>query len=294
MISSGILDVTIAIIFLYLLLSLFCSSLTEGIARILALRSSNLKEGLRNLLTDPQSNIVKELYNHPLMKGLYHQGWFEKLTGRDGGPSYIPSRTFARALFDIIMPPNERGKLKTFAEVRDAVNEIQNEDLRRVLLLSLNDANGRLDKARESVESWFNDAMERVSGWYKRKVQVIILLVALVVSVALNADTFNVASSLWNDTALRESVVAAAQRATEQPLSEDIGEIRQQITDFQLPLGWQGWQSLPATPVEWLAKGFGLLFTAAALSLGAPFWFDVLNKVMRIRSSGESPATSER
>lgn len=290
MIGSGILDVAIGIIFLYLLLSLLCTTVTEGIARILALRSSNLKEGLRNVLNDPDGETVNKLYNHPLVKGLYREGRFEKFTGR-GGPSYIPSGNFARALLDIFAPPDDQGKPKTFAEVRGAVNNIQNEDLKKVLLLSLNDANSRLDKARENVESWFNNAMERVSGWYKRKAQVIILLVAFVVSVALNADTFNVVNSLWTDTALRESVVAAAQRATDQPLSEDMGEITQQITDLQLPLGWK---SLPATWAEGLIKVAGLLFTTAALSLGAPFWFDVLNKIMRLRSSGEPSDTSAK
>jgi hypothetical protein len=234
--------------------------------------------------------MVDKLYNHPLVKGLYRKGWFDELVGRDAKPSYIPSRTFALALFDIVAPTDPQGKSKTFSEVRDAVNEIQNEDLKKALLLNLNNANDRLDKARENVESWFNDAMERVSGWYTRKAQVIILGIAVVVSVVLNADTFTVASSLWNDTALRESVVAAAQQATEQPLSEDLGQIRQQIMDLQLPLGWQ---SFPATPTEWLAKALGLLFTAAAISLGAPFWFDVLNKVTKLRSSGEPPATHE-
>ena len=288
MFGSGILDVAIGILFLYLLLSLVCSSITEGIARIFALRSSNLKEGIRNLLNDRDGKTVSSLYDHPLVKGLYREGWFDRLVRRGGKPSYIPSRTFALALFDIVAPPDEHGKSNTFAEVREAVNSVPNEDLKRVLLLSLNNANGRIDKARENVESWFNDAMERVSGWYKRKAQVIILCVAVVVSVALNADTLTVASNLWNDTALRESVVAAAQRTTEQPLSDDIGDIRQQIADLRLPLGWQ---SFPASPLEWVAKAFGLLITAAALALGAPFWFDVLNKAVRIRSSGESPST---
>jgi hypothetical protein len=286
--GSGILDVAIGILFLYLLLSLVCSSITEGIARIFALRSSNLKEGIRNLLNDPDGKAVNSVYDHPLVKGLYRSGWFDRLVGRDGKPSYMPSRTFALALFDIVAPLDEHGKSKTFAEVREAVNAVPNEDLKKVLLLSLNDANGELDKARENFESWFNDAMERVSGWYKRKAQVIILCVAVVISVALNADTLTVASSLWNDAALRESVVAAAQRTTEQPLSQDIGAIRQQIAELQLPLGWQ---SFPATPFEWLAKAFGLLITAAALALGAPFWFDMLNKAVRMRSSGGSPST---
>jgi hypothetical protein len=284
MFGSGILDVAIGIIFLYLLLSLICSSLTEGIARILALRSSNL-------LNAPEDDkVIDKLYNHPLIKGLYRQGWFDKLTSRAGKPSYIPARTFASALLDILAPPNANGRSKTFDEVRDAVNQITDADLKKVLLLSLNNANGELDKVRQNIENCFNDAMERVYGWYKRKTQIIILAVALVISIALNADTLTVANSLWNDTALRESLVAVAQRATEQSLSKDIGEIKQQLAQLQFPLGWQ---SFPSTLPEWLAKAFGLLFTAAALALGAPFWFDVLNKAIRIRSTGESPSTHE-
>ena len=289
MFGSGIIDVAIGVFFLYLLLSLVCSSLTEGIARILALRSKNLQEGIRNFLNVPKGNdIVNQLYNHPLVKGLYRKGWGDKLMGRDGKPSYLPSRTFALALFDVVSPPDEQGKSKTFAEVKDTINKLPNEDLRKMLLLNLNDANGQLNKARENLQGWFDDAMERVSGWYKRKAQLIILSVAVLVSVTLNADTFTFASSLWNDTALRESVVAAAQRTTEQPLSQDIGDIRQEITQLQLPLGWQ---SFPSSPLEWLTKALGLLFTAAALALGAPFWFDVLNRFVRIRSTGESPST---
>jgi hypothetical protein len=145
MFGSGIIDVAIGVFFLYLLLSLVCSSLTEGIARILALRSSNLKEGIRNLLNEPpQGETVERLYNHPLVKGLYRKGWFDKLVRREAKPSYIPSHTFALALFDIVAPTDEQGKSKTFPEVRDAVSKIPNEDLKKVLLLSLNNADDKL------------------------------------------------------------------------------------------------------------------------------------------------------
>lgn len=40
---------------------------------------------------------------------------------------------------------------------------------------------------------------------------------------------------------------------------------------------------------RWLAKIFGLLMTGFAISLGAPFWFDMLNKVISIRGAGRSP-----
>ncbi len=40
---------------------------------------------------------------------------------------------------------------------------------------------------------------------------------------------------------------------------------------------------------EWLVKLIGLLLTGAAVSLGVPFWFDVLNKVVNLRSVGKRP-----
>jgi hypothetical protein len=97
--GSGVLDVAIGVAFVYLLLSLICSAVTEGIARIFAMRSSNLKDGIRNLLDDQgEVGYVQALYEHPLISGLYRQGWFDRLVRRDGKPSYIPSRTFALAL----------------------------------------------------------------------------------------------------------------------------------------------------------------------------------------------------
>jgi len=38
----------------------------------------------------------------------------------------------------------------------------------------------------------------------------------------------------------------------------------------------------------------GLLLTTGAVSLEAPFWFDVLNKLVNIRSSGKQPAKSQQ
>jgi len=61
-----------------------------------------------------------------------------------------------------------------------------------------------------------------------------------------------------------------------------------------LPVGW-GSADLPSkgsTAYEilryWVSKGLGLLLTALAISLGAPFWFGVLEKISTVRSSGRS------
>ena len=36
---------------------------------------------------------------------------------------------------------------------------------------------------------------------------------------------------------------------------------------------------------------FGFLITAIAISLGAPFWFDLLNKMMQLRSASKTNST---
>lgn len=284
MLGSGVLDVAIGLIFLYLLLSIICSVVVEGIARIAAMRSSNLQEGIRNLLNDTDgSGLAKKLYDHPLISGFYRAGWYDQWRGRGGKPSYIPSRTFTLALFDTIA-----GADRSFDQVRVKVARIDNGQVKGALLPLLDAADQDLKMAQANVESWFNDSMERVSGWYKRKVQIVLFVVALVISIALNADTFEVARTLWNDTALRESVLAAAQRSSQEALSDDIEVIRQQLNDLQLPVGWQ---SFPETSAKWVTKLIGLGFTAIALTLGAPFWFDMLNRVVRMRDSGPSPTT---
>jgi hypothetical protein len=288
-----VLDVAIGIVLLYLLLSLICSAITEGIARFFAMRSSNLKAGIQNLLHDSKSSgYTQLLYEHPLIKGLYRRGLSDRVLRRDGKPSYIPPRLFSLALLDIIA-----GTSKEIYEVRSTVaTTIGNTQVKYALLALIDEADGDIKAARANIERWFDDAMERVAGWYKRKTQVIILAVAVVITLALNADTFIVAKSLWNDSALRESVVTAARQATDQPLPDEIQAIEQELAKLQLPLGWHSapcWlsPSVSCDLVGGSARIVGLLFTAVALSLGAPFWFDLLNKFISFRTSGEPIST---
>ncbi len=235
MFGSEILEVAVGMGFLYLLLSLVCSAVTEGIARIFAMRSGTLKSGIRNLLGDPEGKgLSREFYEHPLIKGLYRQGWFDRMIGRVGKPSYVSPRVFGLTLLDIAAPAEaDSGGRRDFARVRAGVAKIENEDLKRALLVCMDDAGEDLGQARENVERWFDDAMDRVGGWYKRKVQLIILGVAAAVSVTLNVDSFNVANALWNDAALRDSVVAAAQKDTGEALRWDLDVVEERLGELK-------------------------------------------------------------
>jgi hypothetical protein len=53
-------------------------------------------------------------------------------------------------------------------------------------------------------------------------------------------------------------------------------------------LGWRGTLT-DNTWKDWLERLLGWFLTVLALSMGAPFWFDLLNKFMNVRYSGKSP-----
>jgi hypothetical protein len=292
--SAAIIDVVIGLAFLYFLLSLVCSGINEFIAGLLRLRARNLEQGIARLLGD--EGLKERLFGHPLIKTLSPPG---------RKPSYLPANKFALALLDLVAPgATNSGKVNEAVgvELQHAIDALPH-DLRDSLTLLWRRAAGDLDEFRTQIEGWFNDAMERVSGWYRRRVRVLLLVIGLGVAIALNVSTVTVASRLWTDAALRAAVVAQASKAQPPPApaaGQSVGAavkaVQQglsSVAELGLPMGWDR-QARPAgSALAWLAAVVGWLLTAVALSLGAPFWFDLLNKVTNLRASGAPPKDSE-
>lgn len=320
MFGLQMIDVVLGLLFVYLLLSIVCTAANELLASLFKLRAKTLATGITNLLKDGGiTGLERDFYEHPLIKSLYKQR---------GKPSYIPPRTFAMALLNLIAPENTGG-LDVLANIRAKVENLPDgSDLRKTLLILLDDAGDSLEKLRGNVEKWFNDSMDRVSGWYKRKAQFVILVLAITITVLANADTIQIAKALSIDPALREKLVTqargfleqqaatepnqaakpnnqvvevssagdsgsatlAAQAASSGSPSKRMQNALQEVQQATLPLGWKTWPE----GTEWVNKIIGLLLTALAASLGAPFWFDKLQKVANIRAAGASPRDSQQ
>ena len=131
------------------------------------------------------------------------------------------------------------------ASLRASVMAIQNSYVQRVMLIALDSSQGSLEEARKDREEWYDGAMDRASGWYKRSTQLILFAVALVVVVLANVDAVEIASRLYSDPALRAVAVSAAEKAQE----SDASTALQSLNSLQLPVGWHwawpdgGWQS---------------------------------------------------
>lgn len=324
MLSLEMLDVAIGMIFIYLLISLICTAINELAEAKLKLRAVDLEQGIRGLLNNNEE-LTQKIYNHPFIDGLFrgkykvsdlrksNKSINTRYSRGSDLPSYIPAKNFSLALIGTFLPSLENGNSKTIdvAALQKDINGITNASVKEIVSTLAAGGNNDINTIREGIEGWYNSSMDRVSGWYKCRVQKIIFVFGFLLVLFMNADSIAIFNNLVNDRPLRSSIVDAAQRmpATTSADSTSTEKIKANINSLYqlgLPIGWK-WKSalnnnkntvsnlnaipafytksLKASLWQWFLKVLGWIITAFAISLGAPFWFDVLNKVMVVRST---------
>ena len=305
MFGSELLDVAIGTAFVFLLLSLICSAVNELLETRLKNRAGDLEKGIIGLLGSQQDlDLVKQFYNHGLIYSLY-RGSYEQASKNKTLPSYIPAQNFASALTSIL--GTVRDAAPTLDAIRASIGNLKNDQVKSALLTLLNDAGNDLQKFRTGLEGWFNSAMDRVSGWYKRRTHVIIFALGFVIAVTLNVNSISIAQDLWTNKATRDALVGAAQGylekhpapATNPPPAANVPSsgasaldpgLKADLDELEktgIPVGWSKkiLNDYRTRPALWFAALVGWFLTAAAASLGAPFWFDLLSKIVILRSS---------
>lgn len=302
MFGSEILEVAIGLSLIYLLLATVCSLLRERAEALLKTRAIDLERGIRLLLEDPKGTLAAQVYNHPLVSGLF-EGTYDPnaLKGPDSDkrmprgttlPAYIPSKNFVGALVDALGSTTVAGQ-------QAVADTIPLDGVRKVVKHAIDAAAGDVDRAKQNLELWFNNGMDRVSDWYRRRSQNVIMLLAFGVTLAVNANTLTIVERLSIDDSLRSALVAqAGDTGAQGPVVTDpYGKLGQ----LGLPLGWEGgWPGARANPLveapaahegwNWwwqmvLHPLIGLLLTVFAVSLGAPVWFDAMNRLVSLRAA---------
>ncbi|SKB68349.1 hypothetical protein [Dyadobacter psychrophilus] len=192
--------------------------------------------------------------------------------------------------FDIALP----------SEQSDTIRQIES---------MLHDANNDLVKFKILLENWYNDTMERASGWFKQTTQAILILIGAGLAVGFDVDTIKIMKKLSKDTEAREQLVQMAIdfNARNEGLiqkmnnGKDTLRVENQLNTRldslssikqTLEADIQSARSMVVTPPSDDSSIFGYLLTILALSLGAPFWFDLLNKLVKLRTSSAAPARS--
>jgi hypothetical protein len=292
-----ILQVAIGMIFVWIILAVITSQVQEWIASILAWRAHMLEDAIENMLADP--GLKDKLYDHPLIKGLYSNKGKRK-------PGGIPPDKFALVLFEEIMNSGVTVEdvKSTFDKLKkkvEALKDMQgNNELKKfaatvnTLLIGVEekagDAAQAVTEARKRVEGWFNDSMDRLGGAYRRRAQIAALVVGLSVAAALNVDTVAIVNTLWKDPFVRQALVVQAgqlqapqaqpdEQPAPPPSVDEILKNAEQLQLLSLPIGWTP-ENIPSDANGWATKFVGILLSGMAGAQGAPFWFDLMRKLL--------------
>jgi len=233
-------------------------------------------------------------------------------------PSYISAKSFADAVIDLVVPSATRQT--TMDVIQQQVNAMPDSPLKPQLQALVKEASGDVNRFRTSVEKWYDDHMDRVSGWYKRHVAKITLAAGAIIVVLLNLNALTIGRTLYTESAVSAAVSAVAAKAAPSSCSNS-STSQQCLADLEgqlsaaaaagLPVGWGTVRACREHGIgcNWLdqrgifspygSSGWQLVlvlvgFVIMIISLvpGAQFWFGLLTKLNTLRTTGPPPASA--
>ena len=275
MFNSTVLEVAIGLIFCYASVALISSSVYEGIASWLNLRASTLLCGISTLLnakSEGGQELLLNIYNSALAHPT-GSGNAISVKSIKNKPSYIPPKDFALALIHSIQSIPD-----SFATLSSDINAVKDEQLRTLLRTLYARASNNIENFQHEVANWFDAGMGRVSGAYKKQSQIWCFIIALIIAMVLNIDSVHLFKTLWLHSASTAQISMASANSLLATQAYD------QLQT--LPIGWGNGFSMAAIKPSSI---FGWLITASASLFGAPFWFDVLKTLVRLRGTGTKP-----
>ena len=230
-------------------------------------------------------------------------------------PAYISGDSFAEAVIDLVVP-NAAGRT-TMETIAQNVSRLPAElPLKSSLQALIKNAEGDVSRFRTAVERWYDDHMDRVSGWYKLNAAKITLAVGGILIVLLNINALTIGRTLYTESAVSAAVSTVAARGTNCPASQDpqacLAKLQAQLSAAAtagLPIGWGTVRDYmaPGARCNWMdQRGLfsrhgnsfwqlvlvlaGFLIMIIAIVPGAQFWFGLLSRVGTLRAAGPKPA----
>jgi hypothetical protein len=303
-----ILGVAIGIATVCLLFSILASHVQEIWASFSARRAVALEIALQQMLSD--ATLSSSFFAHPLIQSISYSPTRSSILRPKAPtaprPAYIAADLFNKVLQSILVAKHNIQTNELPAIIAALPDSEVKRRMRTLTLGFENDAAA----CNAAIEKWYDDTMDRVNGFYKRNTQVVLLALGLVLAVACNVNLLLVSKTLWSSSTARDALAAVAQNyGCKDAASCKAPEFTVKRDQFEadlksLPLGYEDfdligyWQSVPrnfSTSFlrQWAFNLIGWLLTAIAISLGAPFWFDLINKFINIRMVGQKPPTAQ-
>jgi hypothetical protein len=289
-----------SMLLVFFVFSVLVSTVTEIFNTARNRRAKCLWGGIDRLLGKDEigSALTAALRRHPAIASL--------ASSDDDRASYLPSPVFAAALVDTLVGLRKHETVQSPYGIGEAIAALPEEvHVGGVLRFLWRQANGDAALFERNLAAYFDQLMDRVSGWYKRGAQRRCFVAGLLCAIVLNIDAVHVARALWNDPHLAEQVAGDGERVLvsyqpnrppDAPPDKKVAAVGHGLA-AELPIGWPArWyrdmhRPTPldlAAEVTWAAVGF--LVMACTCLIGAPLWFQLLSTLLPFRLAGAVPA----
>lgn len=281
-----VIELLVALVFTLLILSLLASSILEGMALIFGFRNKKLLKALELILGN--GPLYRDFIQHPgfTQLGIAESGWHRT-------PSYLSSEQFI-SLLNRLIPMDQLGAKGIESFPAELATEFPVE-LAENLAMYWEEAGANEGEFRVKLKQWYENIMERFSRGYKNFSKKMLLIIGLVLSLTLNIEVIELGQVLVQQAEVRQTFQLAAQKLAAENTEgvaapEDIESALRMVVQYgSSPMSgipW-GWESNPFGSWEaskWVWKGLGWLLTACAIAMGAPFWYDLLRKLLAIKN----------
>lgn len=295
---DAILEIAIGIVMAWLIISVAALEVQNIITAILNLKADFLEQSILDMFRGEQS-LVEQFYAHPAIQVLHKTNLF----GKKIKPAYIPNDAFAEVLLEMFIELGSEED-RTEQAIANLKAITQNEQLNYFIkrLLPDVDVQTAAIKARNmhtkavtfktNAENWFNTSMTKASSWYREKAKLIALIIGVFLAAIFNVDSIQIVEQLWREPTLRQSLVAQAQTMDETAGVTSVADLEARYEDLKLPVGW-GDETRPDAWQGWALKVLGLFISGLAAMQGAPFWFDMLKKLLNLKDGSSSETNAE-
>jgi hypothetical protein len=272
---TAVLEVAIGLGFVYLIFSLVASTIVEWTSAVGDRRAAFLKLALNRSLGE---TLTAELLEHPIIRGIaapVKPSWWGSLPK----PNYLPPRAVALALGDLA---RRSGADPSLVRLMHA--------LKSELAAGASEAIAVDGEVLFRLERWFTEQMARTTAGYKRWTQLWTIALALLLTVAFDIDAGRMTNHLLSNAAVRSALASTASNEVAKQTLADIQPTA--ATLAALPVGWKRpvAEALGDGGLSTFATFAGWAISMIAIGLGAPFWFDLLNRLVSLRQTGPRPA----
>jgi len=297
---SQVLEVALGLILVYYILGYIISLITQLINEFFETRGKALERYLIKIVGDKKIGDFVSLPQMQALRPIRYKNWLS-VFGAVTEPKKIekiPVSTLVDAYFDMAgLTANQEMNLLQLAEL---VDKLPDSDGKRAFISWINQGVTSIDELKKRTTAYFTGLMEQAAATFRANARSFVIILSIGVAVLFGTDSIQLAKTLWANAELRALAVAKAEVvAAQEGSSATIDDLIQELSDLTIKIGW--WQTeRPAagsTVMDWvlfvILKVIGLGLTAAAVSQGSSFWYDLLKKLTSPATSTSSSRSSD-